>query len=942
MMSRNKWNWLASIVVILSQSTSAFHPITQIWPEDLIPLTQGASGLIAYIGSDMNVWLTDADSPDDIQVTGDAAEVWEDELTLTLKIEYESPKWSPTGTVLVFQRNELKLKPPPYTGSKYRISQSIWGYDLRGELWELYTDEKIHGFTWDQDGSGIVLAPAIPGEWWTGGVAEEDLTGLLRVDVGSGTIEEIVPTTKGFPLARPQWSPSGGGTFSFEEVTYGEGRGMFATFEVASQRYSGWDEVIGDYSWAPDGESVAFDGLIYAVEPGTSIWRMDTGGGNLVQLTRAGPEEADTSPRYSPSGDLIAYVKENTIWTGTPPSRTLWVMNADGSDARQLTTFNDVIQITWSPSSKQIAIAKGFGTGSPVIYRVDLLTQKVARIATGHSPAWQPLKDVDSRPSSDTVCGTWYWEGPYDAKNLRLLPTVESSDPDPPCRGQFRFENMTGLPGVWGYTLELNLESDNSATGWLSPAPHPEAPTTGYSIPGLAAVLDGEPVDPTQSATITVLGSTSRRSFEQDIYLFLLGRVLDAVNCLIPKERLLLMSIELLNQGSLGRTVDLLASGNYLELKEEFFVEVDEFLRQVAVDVSMDCADDVAKLLGVAVVGKILLLADIAAYVVIRANDSRKFHGQPTEALLVYKPPMKTNANATLVGIWDGTVDGSSEGRGQYTELRRIEIVGDCPAGGPCIVYPPYTDLGLIPLTSSTGGKHCFDDGIVHRFCVSFLDIDSVEYDGQGGLWGEAGVLRRVRTEQPVVQVGASAVWDPGTGLFFELQQCHFNLPTRADCVSSIMDREGASQEAISFVRGFDGEFMLVSFAESGRVDLGVLFYPIRANNNWQNVMLNGNPRLVFAEDAWDLDFSSQAGYDSLTTTQSDLIFWSSENTLQKIQSLPSGEQRFVFSYPFYRGCHACGVGGYGLAGFEFDSEGRFMGRKALGVGSSVPRVPDP
>ncbi|NIN97154.1 MAG: hypothetical protein GTO49_19700, partial [Anaerolineae bacterium] len=150
------------------------------------------------------------------------------------------------------------------------------------------------------------------------------------------------------------------------------------------------------------------------------------------------------------------------------------------------------------------------------------------------------------------------------------------------------------------------------------------------------------------------------------------------------------------------------------------------------------------------------------------------------------------------------------------------------------------------------------------------------------------------------------------------------------------------SQKAIDFVTEFDGEFLLDSFEESGRVDVGIVFHPTRANNNWQLVFLNGSPRLVAAEDVQDIDVTQDPSYPALAQQQPNLFFWTTEPLLEAIQNLPGGGQRFVVSYPFYKGCHACGVGGYSLLAFDFDAQGVFLGKELLGVSASKPAVPNP
>ena len=79
------------------------------------------------------------------------------------------------------------------------------------------------------------------------------------------------------------------------------------------------------------------------------IWRADTDGGNTVQLTRG--EEGETSPRWSPDGDLVAFLTAR----GTADSAQIHVLSNQGGEARQLTNHPTAVStITWSPDGGAI------------------------------------------------------------------------------------------------------------------------------------------------------------------------------------------------------------------------------------------------------------------------------------------------------------------------------------------------------------------------------------------------------------------------------------------------------------------------------------------------------------------------------------------------------------------------------------------------------------
>lgn len=83
----------------------------------------------------------------------------------------------------------------------------------------------------------------------------------------------------------------------------------------------------GDPSWSSDGSKIAW-GSYAGANPSSGIWIMNANGTNQRQLTRWGGY-----PSWSPDGRQIVYYQANEDGrTGS-----LWIMNADGSNQRQLT-----------------------------------------------------------------------------------------------------------------------------------------------------------------------------------------------------------------------------------------------------------------------------------------------------------------------------------------------------------------------------------------------------------------------------------------------------------------------------------------------------------------------------------------------------------------------------------------------------------------------------
>lgn len=101
-------------------------------------------------------------------------------------------------------------------------------------------------------------------------------------------------------------------------------------------------------SWSPDGRNIV---LISNRHGGMKVHILDaasTALGAEMKQVAFGPDE-DDSPAWSPDGKRIAFVR---IHDGVSD---IWVMNADGSDARQVTrNLGQNIHPAWSPDGKRI------------------------------------------------------------------------------------------------------------------------------------------------------------------------------------------------------------------------------------------------------------------------------------------------------------------------------------------------------------------------------------------------------------------------------------------------------------------------------------------------------------------------------------------------------------------------------------------------------------
>ncbi|HUF02283.1 MAG TPA: hypothetical protein VMN35_07645 [Gaiellaceae bacterium] len=133
-------------------------------------------------------------------------------------------------------------------------------------------------------------------------------------------------------------------------------------------------------AWSPDHRRIAFVRSL-SPESGYQIWIMNADGRNARQLTRG---RVDGAPDWSPDGRWIAYRSGGDIYLLSP----------DGSRRRNVTRNPAGIGATnpsWSADGRRIAFqrsAKPVGTG---VYSIGIDGRGLKRLARdGYDPDWSP------------------------------------------------------------------------------------------------------------------------------------------------------------------------------------------------------------------------------------------------------------------------------------------------------------------------------------------------------------------------------------------------------------------------------------------------------------------------------------------------------------------------------------------------------------------------
>jgi Tol biopolymer transport system component len=298
---------------------------------------------------------------------------------------------------------------PSHIPSDSAIASSDIAYgsalDDSADLWLMRPDGSRQASL--VSGEGLQVMPAwSPGGGslaYTGGAAEDlesAQTDICRISLEDGRITNLTGTEDSWE-SMPSWSPDG------RHLAYASGSNEGTTISImgadGSDRHSLLD-IEGSYTWptwSPDGRRIAFAGSLDPRSP-EQIWVVGADGGDPQALTA--PEGYGTSqPSWSPNGELIAYVSGQN---GDPSSdderdwnEDVYVMNADGSDPRQVTSQpgNDHWPPAWSPDSSELLYSADSLERTSDLYRVPL-----------DDPAALPMRGVNLTNDSN-YDGTVAW-----------------------------------------------------------------------------------------------------------------------------------------------------------------------------------------------------------------------------------------------------------------------------------------------------------------------------------------------------------------------------------------------------------------------------------------------------------------------------------------------------------------------------------------------------
>lgn len=112
------------------------------------------------------------------------------------------------------------------------------------------------------------------------------------------------------------------------------------------------------HGWSPDGRQV----IVQADDVPFELWAVDVAGGESVRLTDS-PTVHEQESDWSPDGSLVAYTADcGDSWTPDGPCPwSLWTVRPDGSDRRRLTPEDESVSTwpIWAPDGKHLAYTRG-------------------------------------------------------------------------------------------------------------------------------------------------------------------------------------------------------------------------------------------------------------------------------------------------------------------------------------------------------------------------------------------------------------------------------------------------------------------------------------------------------------------------------------------------------------------------------------------------------
>jgi dipeptidyl aminopeptidase/acylaminoacyl peptidase len=313
------------------------------------------------------------------------------------------PHFSPDGSTIAFVITSVDQK-------QNRRRSAIWSVPVDGSRPPIpltTAPQSSNSPRWSPDGKTIAFLSARPAAGETG----DPKTQVWLLPLGGGEPRRLTSLLNG--VSSFLWSPDGSkmvvisrtgpsdtakspsdvrhyahANYKFNDTGWFDDKKTHlwivdAATGRASQITSGEDWNDNDPQWSPDGKRIAFvsnrTGKAFDEDRNTDVFVIDAAGGPLTKISDHA--EGDTSPRWSPDGQTIAFL--SAVPEKSHPR--IWLAPSSGNAASKTAADNvDLIptQLRWAEGGKALYFETGY-KGTSQLFRVDLASRRAAPITTG-------------------------------------------------------------------------------------------------------------------------------------------------------------------------------------------------------------------------------------------------------------------------------------------------------------------------------------------------------------------------------------------------------------------------------------------------------------------------------------------------------------------------------------------------------------------------------